>query len=69
MFNGKFLILCDEKKVLRFGVLLWKVRFEVRMCWFDFLDVICFYYVNVWEEGDEIIVVGLVIVFFFNLFD
>lgn len=69
MFNGKSPILCDEKKVPRFGVLPRKARSEARMRWFDLPDVTCFHYVNAWEEGDEIIVVGSAIAPLPNLFD
>lgn len=58
LFNGKSPIFCDERKVPRFGVLPRNARSEARMQWFDLPGVTCFHYVNAWEEGEEIVLVG-----------
>nr|QCP71052.1 9-cis-epoxy-carotenoid dioxygenase [Pohlia nutans] len=58
LFNGKSPILIDLKKVPRFGVLPRNAQSEARMRWFELPDVMCFHYVNAWEEGEDIVLVG-----------
>ncbi|KAH8968837.1 hypothetical protein BDL97_02G002900 [Sphagnum fallax] len=58
MFNAKSPVCIDDKKIPRFGVLPRNATTEARIKWFDLPDSSCFHYVNAWEEGDEIVVVG-----------
>jgi 9-cis-epoxycarotenoid dioxygenase len=58
MFNAKSPVCIDDKKIPRFGVLPRNATTEARIKWFDLPDSTCFHYVNAWEEGDEIVVVG-----------
>ncbi|CAK9214019.1 unnamed protein product [Sphagnum troendelagicum] len=58
MFNGKSPVCIDDKKIPRFGVLPRDATTEERIKWFDLPDSTCIHYVNAWEEGDEIVVVG-----------
>lgn len=58
MFSAKSPVCVADKKIPRFGVLPRNATTEARIKWFDLPDSTCFHYVNAWEEGDEIIVVG-----------
>lgn len=58
MLQGDSPILADEMKMPRFGVLPKYATSEAQMQWFDLPESTCFHYVNAWEEGDEILVVG-----------
>lgn len=58
LFNGRSPILLDESTMPRFGVLPRNARSEARIRWFDLPDVMCFHYVNAWEEGDEVVLAG-----------
>lgn len=59
MLIGGFLVVLDLKKILWFGVMLKYVISEVEFQWIEVLDCFFFYLYNVWEEGDEVVVIGL----------
>lgn len=60
MFDGGSPIVCDPKKVPRVGVMPKYDTNEANIKWFDCPGSTCFHFLNAWEEGDEVVMVGSV---------
>ncbi|CAM6105377.1 unnamed protein product [Calypogeia fissa] len=58
MLAGRSPVTMDEGKAHRFGVLPKYATNDSAMVWFSIPGVSCFHYLNAWEEGDEVVLIG-----------
>lgn len=58
MLAGRSPVAMDESKAHRFGILLKYATNDSAIVWFSIPGVSCFHYLNAWEEGDEVVIVG-----------
>lgn len=58
MLAGRTPVVVDERKVTKFGVLPKYAADDSAIKWFETPGFSCFHYLNAWEEGDEVVLVG-----------
>ncbi|CAM6105989.1 unnamed protein product [Calypogeia fissa] len=62
MIKGGSAIAFDKEKMARLGVLPRYAKDESGIQWFDVPQSFCFHYWTAWEEGDEIVLTGSILV-------